>query len=153
MRLRISISGRFRPSVLPSVPCYFRTTKIAVFEVGKTSNNQRLDNNNDDNNDKWVPTKRSHLMWPRGTCFLIISKEKWATHFTLGKPLYFTLPYIFHSSDSNNKSPLLLVQSKRNCALSSVVSPQKQRRQRKKRHGKRITYENEAGKTVDAGEW
>ena len=29
------------PSVRQSVPCYFRTTKIAVFEGGKTSNDQQ----------------------------------------------------------------------------------------------------------------
>ena len=31
--------------------------------------NNDNNNNKDDNNDKWVPTNRSHLMYPRGTCF------------------------------------------------------------------------------------
>ena len=47
MQLRISASGRVRPSVRPSVrrsvrpyvPCYFRTTNMAVFEGEKSSNN------------------------------------------------------------------------------------------------------------------
>ena len=30
MRVRISIRGRVRPSVRPSVPCYFRTTKNVI---------------------------------------------------------------------------------------------------------------------------
>ena len=42
MRLRISIRGRVRPSVRrsvgPSVPCYFRKTKIVDFEDRKSSN-------------------------------------------------------------------------------------------------------------------
>ena len=41
MRLRISLSGRVRPLVRPSlgssVPFYFRTTNLSVFE-GKKSN-------------------------------------------------------------------------------------------------------------------
>ena len=48
MRLRISIIGRVRPSVGssvgPSVPRYFQTLKIEVFECGKSSN---VINNND----------------------------------------------------------------------------------------------------------
>ena len=42
MRLRISIRGRVRPSVGPSVgwsvPSYFRTPNMAVFEGKKSSN-------------------------------------------------------------------------------------------------------------------
>ena len=42
MRPRISIRGRVHPSICQlvhrMVPCYFRMTKIAVFEGGKTSN-------------------------------------------------------------------------------------------------------------------
>ena len=38
MRLRISIRGRVRPSVGPSVPSYFQTSKIEVFDCGKSSN-------------------------------------------------------------------------------------------------------------------
>ena len=49
MRLRISTRGRVRksisrsvgPSVRRSVPCYFQATKIAVIEVGKTSNEKQ----------------------------------------------------------------------------------------------------------------
>ena len=37
MRLRISIRGRVRPSVRPSIPCYFRTTNMAIFEDEKSS--------------------------------------------------------------------------------------------------------------------
>ena len=36
MRLRISIRGRVRSSVRPSVPSYFRTTNMAVFESEKS---------------------------------------------------------------------------------------------------------------------
>ena len=43
MRLRISIRGRVRPSVRRMVPCYFRTTKIVVFE-GKKSLNDFINN-------------------------------------------------------------------------------------------------------------
>ena len=38
MRLRISVRGRVPRSVGASVPCYFRTTNIAVFEGIKSSN-------------------------------------------------------------------------------------------------------------------
>ena len=38
MRLRISIRGHVRPSVRPSVPCYFRMTNMANFEDKKSSN-------------------------------------------------------------------------------------------------------------------
>ena len=38
MRLRISVRGRVRPSVGPSIPCYFRMTNMAVFEGRKSTN-------------------------------------------------------------------------------------------------------------------
>ena len=36
-----SVHWSIRWSVRRMVPCYFRKTKIAVFEVGKTSNDQQ----------------------------------------------------------------------------------------------------------------
>ena len=36
LQLRVSITGRVRSSVRPSVPSYFRTTNMAVFEIEKS---------------------------------------------------------------------------------------------------------------------
>ena len=82
-------SSSVHPSVGPSVPCYFRTIKIAVlrFERLQMTNNNNNNNNNDDNYHKWVPTKRSHLMYPRGTCL---------TSFLSFLPIFLSYLHLFH---------------------------------------------------------
>ena len=66
-RVRPSVHRSVGPTVRPSVPCYFQTTNMAVFEVKKLSNDIII---NDTMSDVEV------VAYPRGTCFIESERQR-----------------------------------------------------------------------------
>ena len=90
-----------RPSIRPSIRPLVGWSRV-IFERRKSRflrlerlqmTNNNNNNDDDDDNDKWESTKRSHLMYPRGTCsffFLSAIHSSFLSHFL---SFYITLSF------------------------------------------------------------